>query len=292
MKTKPVTTTIWWIVAFAAITAGANAGEDAASGSLDSDAYKDFARSGVFDPELSNSKANNLASKGLFSGNRHLIRLTVEAMGAHAIARAAGKTVVERRFSAVPQLKEFLIAHWRARLTEEGGVIVPLEEQEAIAGFVKEALDNGDNPWVAMVAFIPDLSIIPSVLATHFPGDEDVYDLLWDFYPLLEPAPQAPGWILGLFNEGLFKTYEVDQLRIDSLGSDERLAFIEAAKGLAMSKPQRALEPLIAAARDNDDDPVLEMYLTRAIVAYGPEAISVLDESGLEHIAAKIRPLR
>ena len=113
MKTKPATTTICGIVAFAAITAGANAGGPAASGSLDVAAYEEFAGSGVFDPELSNSKANDLVSEGLFSGNRDLIRLTVEAMGAHSIARAAGKTVVERRFSAVPQLKEFLISHWR-----------------------------------------------------------------------------------------------------------------------------------------------------------------------------------
>ena len=56
-----------------------------------------------------------------------------------------------------------------------------------------------------------------------------------------------------------------------------------------MSKPQRGLGPLISAAWDNDDDPVLEMHLTRAIVPYGPEAIPLLDEADLEHLGVKIR---
>ena len=286
MKTKNLFTTICGGVVLAATTAaGATAPARAASGPLEA-VYEDFARSGVFDLELSNTKANEVVSQGLFSGNPRLVRLTLEAMGAHALTRGAAEPVVERNFAAVPQLKGFLTAHWHTKLAEEGGIL-GLADQDVIAGHVREALVNGDNPWVAMVTFIPDLSIIPRVLASNFPGDEDVYELLWEFHSLIQAAPQADGWMLRVFNEGRFKTLEVDQLRIDSIDADDMLTFLGAAKGLAMSRPQRGLEPLVSALLRNNDD-LRERHLVNALVAYGPEAIPLLDKEGLEHISSKI----
>ena len=282
MKTKNLLSTICGAVVLVTAVVATGQATPAASGSLVAD-YEAFARSGVFDPELSNAKAMEMVSKGLFSGNPRLVRLTLEAMGAHALTRRSGEPVVERNFGVVPQLKEFLIAHWHAKLDEEGGIF-GMEDPEVVTGLLKEAFENGDNPSVVIATYTPDLSLIPSVLASNFPGDEDVHQLLWEYRPLLQGAPQSDGWILKVFNEGRFKTPEVDQLRITSLESDETMTFVEAAYGLAMSRPEGGLEALISTLRGTDRG-IRERALANAIVSYGPEAaIPLLDDEDIERI--------
>ena len=248
--------------------------------------YEDFARSGVFDLELSNAKANELVSQGLFSGNPQLVRLTLRAMGAHALSRGAG-TVVERNFAVVPQIKEFLIALWHTRVAEEGHINLLGDDPQDVSRQVQAAFAAGENLWAATVAFTPDWMLIPRVLAANFPGDDDVHALLWEFDSLTQAPTHPVGWILKVFNEGRFRTPEVDQLRIDGVDADDHFTFVEAAKGLAFSRPERGLEALISALHNNNR-PERETLLVDAIVSYGPEAIPLLNGEGLEHISSKI----
>ena len=262
----------------------------AASPQLDEAAYEDFALSGVFDPELSTAEAHGMVSRGVFSSNPRLVRLTLEAMGGHALADRFGGAVVERNFGAIPQLKEFLIARWRDALNETGGTLHARgmnDGLEAAGDLLKETLEAGgmNRMWAVTASFNPDLSLIPIVLASSFPGDEDVHRLLWEFHPLLQEAPDADGMILSLFNDGLFKTPEVDRLRIDSLKSDESSTFNEAAKGLAMSRPEGGLEALISALhRTGKYDSIREMHLANAIGSYGPEAIPLLSDEDIKRV--------
>ena len=252
--------------------------------------YEDFAKSGVFDPGMSNIQANELVSKGLFGGDPRVVRLVLEALASHSAGRRFGE-VVGRDFHKVPRLKEFLIARWRKRILE-GDLNRSIED-------MGDFLDRNpitdeiitDEPHAMFVwgtANTADWVLIPSILVAAFPGDEDVHDLLWE-YDSLSQDVQLDGWILGFFNQGRFKTPEVDGLRIASLESDETFTVVEAAYGLAMSRPEGGLEALISTLRANGDDIVREKALANAIVAYGPEAIPLLDEAGLEHISAKIR---
>lgn len=71
------------------------------------------------------------------------------------------------------------------------------------------------------------------------PGDNDVHDLLWEFCSGFQGDPKMAGWILMVFNEGHFKTPEVDRLRIDGLNSDDRFTLMHAARGLATSRTSR-----------------------------------------------------
>ena len=283
MKMKNVLSKTIGGLVLAATTVAAAPPTPADAGTLEAD-YVDFARSGVFDPQLSNAEAMELVSRGLFSGNPRLVRLTLEAMGAHAITRGAGEVVVERDFSVVPQIKEFLIAYWNTKLAEEGGVF-PIEvDQEVVVRHVREAYDSGDSMFAVISSFTPDLSIIPNVLASNFPGDEDVHDLLWEFRPLVQAAPQSDGWMLKMFNAGRFSTPEVDRLRIDSLGSDDLMTFVEASEGLAISRPEGGIEALISTLRDTYGD-IRERALAKAIVQYGPEAaLPLLDDESIERI--------
>lgn len=271
---------------FAAICAGSIAlATNAWAGDDYLDDYEDFARAGVFDPELSNTQANELVSKGLFSGDPRLVRLALEALEAHSLGQRFG-TVVDRDFFQVPQLKEFLIAHWRKRVSE-GDLNRTIEDM----GDYLDRNTMTDEPYsmfVRGVANTADWVLIPSILATTFPGDEDVHDLLWEYDSLSQDVP-LDGWILGFFNEGRFKTPEVDRLRMDSVGNENRATSVIAAEGLAFSKPEGGLEVLISALHKYPDR---EDFLADAIVAYGPEAIQLLDAAGLEHISAKIYTTR
>lgn len=290
MKTKDLLAAICGSAVLAAAAAGPGAPQ------LDEADYEDFALSGVFDPELSTDEALDMVSKGVFSGNPRLVRLTLEAMGGHALSDRFGGAVVERNFGAVPQLKEFLIARWRDALNETGGILHARgmdDGLEAAGDLLKEALEAGGmhRMWAVTASFNPDLSLIPIVLASSFPGDDDVHRLLWEFYPLLQEAPDADGKILSLFNDGLFKTPEVDRLRIDSLKSDESSTFNEAAKGLAMSRPEGGLEALISALQGTGKyDSIREMHLANAIGSYGPEAIPLLGDEDIKRVrqASKI----
>lgn len=270
---------------FAAICASMALATNAWAGDSYPDEYEEFAKAGVFDPEMSNTQANELVSEGLFSGDRRLVRLALEALAAHSHGRRLG-TVVGRDFSEVPLLKEFLIAHWRKRISE-GDLSRTIEDM----GDYLDRNPRTDEPhsmFVRGVANTRDWVLIPSILAATFPGDEHVHRLLWEYYSLSQDVP-LDGWILGLFNEGRFKTPEVDRLRIDNVGNENRATAVLAAEGLAFSKPEGGLEALMSALRKY---PGRENFLANAIVAYGPEAVPLLDAAGLEHIGAKISAMR
>ena len=93
------------------------------------------------------------------------------------------------------------------------------------------------------------------------------------------------GWILGFFNEGRFQTPEVDRLRIESVGNENRATSLLAAEGLAFSKPEGGLEALVSAVRKYPDR---ETFLAKAIDGYGSEAIPLLEKMGLDHISSTI----
>ena len=148
--------------------------------------------------------------------------------------------VVARTFSQVPGLKEFLIGYWH---------------------------DNIGYDWDGTAA------VAPTILAVHFPGDEDVHRLIWEQHALT-------GNVFGtlvVLNAGRFGTPEADALRIESLSSDDMIVFVAGALGLAISKPEKGLDALIESLKSNPL--AVEMLATRrAFAAYGEAAISPLQK--------------
>ena len=206
--------------------------------------YEDFAKSGVFDPGMSNIQANELVSKGLFGGDPRVVRLVLEALASHSDGRRFGE-VVGRDFHKVPRLKEFLIAHWRKRILE-GDLNRSIEDMGDFLDrnpITDEIADEPHAMFVWGTANAADWVLIPPILAAAFPGDEDVHDLLWEYDSLSQDVP-SDGWILEFFNQGRFKTPEVDRLRIDSVGNEDRFTAVLAAEGIAFSKPEGGLEAL------------------------------------------------
>ena len=245
---------------------------DASDHSLEA-VYEEFASSGVFDLGLSNANANELVYQGLFGGDPKLARLTLQAMGAHAIARHFGSgTVAERNFAAVPQLKEFLIASWHNSVAEEGHINMLGDPDDSFSQLA-EAMENGERDLITATAAVgPDWLLIPRVLAASFPGDEDVHRFLWDEFAPRVHEPKH--MLLMVFNEGRFRTPEVDRMRIESVGGDDHLLSSSAAKGLAFSRPGGGIDALVSALHTY---PERATFLLDALVCYGPEATPFLE---------------
>ena len=249
--------------------------------------YEEFARAGVFDPDVPSAKAKELVAQGLFnSPTPEVEKLTLQALGASAMQRMLGVIfpsaivtgVVDRRFDEIPQLRDYLIALWHKKLAEEG-----LEEPDD--GWAV----NSEYFSAKSAATMPYWSLIPIILTMTFPGDAKVHDFLVEY---VAPLAVDDATLLPLFNGGRFKTPEADALRIAHLGPDDsHVIFAWATRGLAMSRPDGGVEALIAALQANKGLSEREPFIVEAIAAYGPEAIPLLDSAGLEHISAKIVPL-
>lgn len=273
MKTNPLTIICCCALAATGAVVSANEHDASDHGSSLEAVYEDFASSGVFDLGLSNAKANELVRQGLFGSDPKLARLTLQAMAAHAMARHFGSgTVAERNFAAVPQLKEFLIASWPNRVAEEGHINILGDPDDSFSQLA-DAMDNDERDLIAATAAVgPDWLLIPRVLAASFPGDEDVHRFLWDNFAPHVHEPKH--MLLMVFNEGRFKTPEVDRMRIESVGGDDHLLSSSAAEGLAFSRPEGGIDALVLALRNY---PERAAFLVDALVSYGPEATPFLE---------------
>ena len=113
-------------------------------------------------------------------------------------------------------------------------------------------------PWVR----------IPKILCVFWPNDPEVHELIWDYHAtekFLEPLA-----LLLMLNFGKFVTAEANDYRIAQLvayrGEDEIMADMvvtQAARGLALSHPIKALPSLIKAGLDRTN-PRAEVLITLA----------------------------
>ena len=87
--------------------------------------YEEFARAGVFDPEVPTAKAKELVVQGLFNSPTPRVELlTLQALAGSVMHRllpgVVVSGVVDRRFEEIPQLRDYLIALWHKKVAEEG----------------------------------------------------------------------------------------------------------------------------------------------------------------------------
>ena len=237
-------------VAVLVATAGWANQEETAEGALLEADYEEFRETGVLDPKLNNLKAEKMVLRGITSGQPRIVELTLLAMSEEANRRTLNMEVVARSFSRVPGLKEFLISYWH---------------------------DNIGDDWDGTAA------VAPTILAVHFPGDADAHHLIWEQHALTGNVFGT----LSILNAGRFSTPEADALRIESLSSDDRLVFAAGALGLAMSKPDEGIDALVESLKSNPLSAGM-LATRRALAAYGPEAIPVLqDEIDAGHLAPR-----
>ena len=148
----------------------------------------------------------------------------------------------------IPGMKEFLIDYWNVTLRSPPPELHT--DPTAIGWFV------------------------PVILAAQYPADEDVYNIVWDFYA---QGQNVFGTLLSL-NAGKFNTPEANRLRMDALANeDDFLTYAAGALGIAMATPAGGLDALLVALRDNPLSATMPATET-ALAAYGTEAIPKLRE--------------
>ena len=98
---------------------------------------------------------------------------------------------------------------------------------------------------------------IPLILCTFWPGERKIHDFVWAY---LDSKPsKSPVRTLRLLNVGRFTTKRANDFRIRQLtayspvteNSQEVQAISLAAKGLALSHPERAIPHLLEAGSDH-----------------------------------------
>lgn len=244
MKTerKPTTTIALLCAAALTLSAPADEGTD-----LVVAWYQEVnAPGGILDPELTTATANDLVLRGITSDDPRDIARTVFGMGLHATGLAMHERVVSRSFSRIPGLKDFLIDYWNATLRDSPGSYA----DPAMVG------------WHA-----------PLILAAHFPRDEDVHRVVWDYHAHRGHAFTT----LMSLNVGRYNTPEANRMRMDALASSDSMTYAAGALGIEMAKPPGGVDALLAALRDNPLGASMPVT-KKALAAYGPEAVPKLLE--------------
>ena len=213
------------------------------------------------------AEINDAIFAGIHSENPKIVELTVGALAANAIVRAARRgrggdkklqaTAVKKRdLRAVPGLRDFLIAYARSGFAENGRE--DTDELDFVDMF-------GEHVW--RFAFL--------ILVDLYPQDPNVY-------ALLEETSDKDAVTLNIHNAGLFFHEAADERRIAALSAGEGVA-AEAAEGLAMSGSGRGLEALRRSLWRRD---FALPAIAEALVVLDPSEVAGLrgldaDDSGL-----------
>ena len=230
--------------------------------------YGYFSDKGIYDPGLSNLRANAFVLDGISSQDPEIVDLTVGALGDYV-----GHVVNDlptpygappaRAFADIPDLKQFLIQYWRERHRRSGhgsqGAIlraIGLDESAGIDDLTNADLGlpqgvSGDEILEAVRERMPAWPAVPQILCALYPGDLDVLGVLWEMRST-DVSVGVDVTVLGLLNVGKFATPEANAFRIDSLAvpSDGPMASVAvsfAAEGLMLSHPVAAVPQLISA---------------------------------------------
>lgn len=237
--------------------------------------YRYFLDNGIFDPGLSNLRANALVLEGIRSQDPEIVDLTVGALGDY-VGRVVNDLPTpygappDRAFAAIPELKQFLIQYWREqhRLSRHGshGAImraVGLDESARIDDLTNADLGltegevSGDEVLEAIRERMPAWPAVPQILCALYPGDLDVLGLLWEM-EATDVSADVDVTVLGLLNVGEFSTPEANAFRTDRLAlpSDGPMASVAvafAAEGLMFSHPEEAVPQLISAGFEHPE---------------------------------------
>ena len=234
--------------------------------------YRYFKNEGIFDPGVSDATASMLVRKGIASADPVILDLTIRALGGYAMhvindLPTPYGSPRERSFSDVPELKMFLIAHWREQHQRSGNNMLGamqlglgVEGTEGFDGVTVEGLGlpedaSPDDILDAAAARTPAWLMVLNVLCALYPGDGDVLELVWE----VNNTDVSPNMTLGtlrVLNIGRFATPEANAFRIDRLTTprgdhSDPTAVAFAVEGLALSRPLEAIPHLISAALEH-----------------------------------------
>ncbi|MCY3541644.1 MAG: hypothetical protein OXH31_07025 [Gammaproteobacteria bacterium] len=165
----------------------------------------------LFDEEVSNEEVHTLVSQGLKHDNPKIVENTVGAIvffvNLNRIQVEEQRLrlpppQVDRRLQDVPDLYDELIAMWDTNWAEADGVMPDLVHS------IKERSETD----VGSVLPQPYWVGLPLTLAYLYPGDEKVYEIIWDVY-----SSEYRGGL----PDGLRVTYSEDEIRVPAVAPSE-----------------------------------------------------------------------
>ena len=210
---------------------------------------------------FNNAQMNDLIFAGLHSRNPEVVDRVVAAVNLEALYRdhrggdyiARFREVIgkrERDLVRIPGIRDFLMDYARDGLAKHGWK--PMAEVMTF-----EYLES--NHWEQ--AF--------GTLATYFPGDPQVRQLLREIYGSREDAADRQYGLVIMLNKGSFMDAEADAVRAEQLGNTDPAWAGAAARGLAMSGTEVGLAAMADAVLRRQDG--LEEIVT-AMGMYGAAA--------------------
>lgn len=235
--------------------------------------YEQFKDHGIFDPEVSAEKVNQMLIEGLSHDNPEVTRLSLLALQQYTSIMINGlpapiEPLPIRRVQDVPQVKNYLLEHFREMHAKSGydteqvwhssvekvdklfegraDLEVPLDVVDA------EALQKYADMIVDNTPLWPGFT---QILCSWWPRDPDVHEHMWERLQN-EPTIQ-PYQTLSLLNLGKFSTPEANRYREEQLELalkerqdepifDQELLVI--AQGFRLSQPPGVIQPLMEAA--------------------------------------------
>ena len=225
-------------------------------------------REGVYDPDVPNSEVYDLLAKGIAHEDPKIVHCAISVAVMYtawsSTLRAEGKQApTDRQLEKTPGLYDLLIGLWEDGWKKSGGKV---PEPQYPADHYERVVEK-----TGCVAPDPVWTSLSLPMATLFPGDEKVYDIIWKDLPSVGTVSILTG-----LNEGKFNNPKDQQFRIDLLKNPETGQYVAslAARGLGDLPAEQGLETLVSALTGEYLKwGVPELVIVEAMMKYKEEAV-------------------
>ena len=236
----------YFVMLFVATTA-LSAEESDPKGLTEHETYIWLEREGIFDPEVPNDRVHELISQGIKHDDPKIVHCSLSAVVWYAsltshwrVERIERKPPSpDRQLGKIPDLYDLMVGLWEKGWKESDGVVPEAQYP-----------DNHDERMehrTGCIAPDPIWTSLSLTMASIFPGDEKVYDIIWKDLPQTGPG----SLLIGLF-EGKFNNPKDQQYRIDFLTDRETELYWSslAARSLGDFRSEQGLETLATTLED------------------------------------------
>ena len=226
-------------------------------------------REGIFDSDVPNDKVYDLLTNGIEHEDPTIVHCAISAIVLYTAMTTTLRTEygeshqTDRQLGKIPGLYDLLIGLWEDGW-KKAGEKVPEAQYPA---------DHNERMMKKTGCIAPDpvWTSLSLPMATLFPGDEKVHDIIWKDLPNVSKVSLLAGLYEGKFN------YPKDQkFRIDLLTNPATNLYTTrlVAKSLGDFRADRGLEALVSVLKERSMDWVaLELEIVQAMMKYEEEAV-------------------
>ena len=229
---------------------------------------------GIYDPKIDNELVNEVLEEALFGDDSDLANAAIGAIGWY-VARLVTERwqpleddpLADRDFGSISGLRKFLINSWTEEYEKNPDYIADMSDADwtnTLEVRNERTLYRLDKVWMT----------IPGILASLFPKDSEVHDILWKVY---DPSQNLQ--MLSRLEAGEFSTIKATDFRIDVLLSEETGHFEKAiaARGLGLFPSEKGFDALLTRLKNKEEPTTAIAHIIEAIVAHGTKAVPFAD---------------